>query len=83
MINKPTMTPNIVKKAGRLLRYIRIDCGNISPNTTYSIAPLAKPRLMASPKSPISPNQYPNNAPIIVGAPLKVISLCQVDTQNN
>ena len=47
----------LVEKAGSLLWYMRIAWGRISPKTTYSIAPLAKPRLKARPIAPISPSR--------------------------
>ena len=57
MISIPTRIPTMVEKAGSLLWYIRMDWGRISPKTTYSMAPLAKPRLMVSPMGPISPSR--------------------------
>ena len=57
MISSPARMPAMAEKAGSLLWYMRMDWGRISPKTTYSMAPLAKPRLMVSPRGPISPSQ--------------------------
>ena len=47
----------MAEKAGNLLRYMMKAWGRISPKTTYSMAPLAKPRLRHRPRAPISPSQ--------------------------
>ena len=62
----------MAEKAGSLLWYIRMAWGRISPNTTYSMAPLAKPRLSARPSAPISPIMKPSSAPMMVGTPEEV-----------
>ena len=56
-------------KAGSLDRHIKIAAGRSSPKTTYSIAPLAKLSAKDRKTGPIIPNQNPNKAPSIVGAP--------------
>ena len=57
MIRMPARMPTMAEKAGSLLWYMRMDWGRISPKTTYSMAPLAKPRLKVSPMGPISPSR--------------------------
>ena len=57
MISRPTSMPMMAEKAGSLLWYIRMAWGRISPKTTYSMAPLAKPRLRARPIAPMSPSR--------------------------
>ena len=57
MISRPARMPPMAEKAGSLLWYIRMDWGRISPKTTYSMAPLAKPRLSVRPRGPISPSR--------------------------
>ena len=60
-------------KAGSLLRHIKIDSGRSSPNTTYIIAPLAKPSDSTSIISLIPPSAKPSRAPNTVGKPLNAV----------
>lgn len=65
----PRRKPTIKTNAGTLLFHFKMASGNNSPNTMYSIAPLAKPKLTVKQIGLIIPSQNPNIAPIIVGRP--------------
>ena len=56
--------------AGALDRHMRMDSGRSSPNTTYSIAPLAKLSETDSHTGLSVPRKKPSIAPRMVGAPV-------------